>query len=81
MDCVIWLVDCIVFYRFYFFQEIDCKKNFYYNYVYVKFIMFKVFFRGKGVFEKYVLVRKIKYCIVVYFVDDIILKNNIFFVK
>lgn len=70
-----------MFYRFYFFQEIDCKKNFYYNYVYVKFTMLKVLFRGKGVLEKHVLVRKIKYCTVVYFVDDTILKNNILFAK
>lgn len=70
-----------MFYRFYFFQEIDCKKNFYYNYVYVKFTMLKAPFRGKGVLEKHVLVRKIKYCTVVYFVDDTILKNNILFAK
>lgn len=70
-----------MFYRFYFFQEIDCKKKFYYNYVYVKFTMLKALFRGKGVLEKHVLVRKIKYCTVVYFVDDTILKNNILFAK
>lgn len=70
-----------MFYRFYFFQEIDCKKNFYYNYVYVKFTMLKALFRGKGVLEKHVLVRKIKCCTVVYFVDDTILKNNILFAK
>lgn len=70
-----------MFYRFYFFQEIDCKKKFYYNYVYVKFTMLKALFRGKGVLEKHVLVRKIKYCTAVYYVDDTILKNNILFAK
>lgn len=43
--------------------------------------MLKALFRGKGVLEKHVLVRKIKYCTVVYFVDDTILKNNILFAK
>lgn len=47
--------------------------------MYVKFTMLKALFRGKGVLEK--LVRKIKYCTVVYFVDDTILKNNILFAK
>lgn len=49
--------------------------------MYVKFTMLKALFRGKGVLEQHVLVRKIKYCTVVYFVDDTILKNNILFAK
>lgn len=49
--------------------------------MYVKFTMLKALFRGKGVLEKHVLVRKIKCCTVVYFVDDTILKNNILFAK
>lgn len=70
-----------VFTDFTFFRRLIVKKNFYYNYVYVKFTMLKALFRGKCVLEKHVLVRKIKYCTAVYYVDDTILKNNILFAK